>query len=196
MEETASVLEQGILWGESERQCYVVSGYVLYFNKYLPQKIGECFYCVFLVSLIDKLSFYHWLGKAQEKVQYFELFHKDFDMLVLFLPSSQTSFCTLEALFFLFVCLFSFVLVLSEWRDGNVSLAVCIHVSRTFRDLVIPVSLPCSVLDVLTFRWVTKCLFFFSWLLDWFLYVKFISNTRSEYTRLPSICLAYWTESD
>lgn len=66
--------------------------------------------------------------------------------------------------FCLFVC--SFLLVVCEQRDRNFSLAVCTHVWRNSQDLVIPVSLPSLVLDVLTFRWVTKCIIF--WLLDWF----------------------------
>ena len=147
---------------------------------------------LFLLSLIYKSSVYCWLGKVQEVMKYFKLFLKDFDILFLFLPSSQASFCTLEALFISFVCLF--LLVLCEQRDGNVSLAVCTHVSRTSRDLVIPVSLPSSVLDVLTFRWVTKCIIFL--VVRLISYVKFISNACSEYTCLRSICLAYWTEFD
>lgn len=54
------------------------------------------------------------------------------------LPSSQASFCTLEA-FFLHVCFF--LPVLREQRDGKLSLAVCTHVSRTSWGSDIPVSL-------------------------------------------------------
>lgn len=76
----------------------------------------------------------------------------------------------------LFVCLFvhSFVLVLYEQRDGNISLAVCTHVSRSSWDLLIPVSLPSFVLDVLTFKWVTKCIIFL--VVRLISYVKLISN--------------------
>lgn len=94
--------------------------------------------------------------------------------------------------FCLLVC--SFLLVLCEQRDWNISLPVCTHVSRTSRYLVIPVSLPSLVLDVLTFRWVTKCIIFL--VVRLISYVKFIANAWSEYACLPSICLAYWTESN